>query len=133
MALLVTYPVSPATPQSGRHQGGQTSQRHAAGDGAAENFGEATERAAALTVRQSTNTQTGTQIATPRDALHFLLESEPLPGPGSSATFVAQQIGQLWIAPDPRIDHGHVAAAYQSAYDAVDSFIAAAMTRTVFA
>ena len=72
-------------------------------------------------------------LATPRDALQFRLQTETLPGPGSVAPFVAQQIGQLWIAPDARIDHSHATAAYQRANNAVDQYIAAAINRPVTA
>jgi hypothetical protein len=61
-------------------------------------------------------------LATARDALNFRVQTISLPGPGSVAPFVAQQIGQLWIAPDSAIGHDEAAAAYRHANDAGDRF-----------
>lgn len=127
--ILITYPIYQPAAQGGKDHGGRSSRHGAADGGASGRFGDATADAAG-NARRSSSAQA---LATPRDALEFRLQTETLPGPGSAAPFVAQQIGQLWIAPDPRIDHSHAAAAYQHANNAVDQYIAAAINRPVTA
>lgn len=112
MKALVAQPVFPTagyTGQGGR--GKHASQRDDAGDGASRRFDTAPEQVAG-NIAPARKSQA---LTTPRDALYFRLQTETLPGPGSMAPYVAQQIGQLWIAPDARIGHSHAAAAYQRA------------------
>ncbi len=123
--ILITYPAYQPAAHGGKDHGGRSS-RHG---GASGKFGDATAGAAGNAARSSS----AKALATPRDALRFRLQTETLPGPGSAAPFVAQQIGQLWIAPDARIDHSHATAAYQRANDAVDQYIAAAVDRPLTA
>ena len=107
---LITYPVFPSSGysgQSGHGRDGQTLGR----DGAQEDFGPVAKQAAASVAEP----QESRALTTPRDALYFRIQTETLPGPGSTAPYLAQQIGQLWIAPDVRIDHNHAAAAYRHA------------------
>ena len=127
--ILITYPIYQPAAHGGKDHGGRSSRHGAADGGASGKFGDATAEAAG-NAQPSSSAQA---LATPRDALQFRLQTETLPGPGSAAPFVAQQIGQLWIAPDPRIDHSHAAAAYQHANNAVDQYIAAAIDRPVTA
>ncbi len=127
--LLVTHPVSPPAAHGGKGHGGRSSRHDAADGGASGKFGAATAEAAGNAARSAS----AKALATPRDALQFRLQTETLPGPGSAAPFVAQQIGQLWIAPDARIDNFHAAAAYRRANNAVDQYIAAAIDRQVTA
>lgn len=110
MPPLITYPVFPSSGysgQNGRDRDGQALGR----DGAQEGFDAIAERASASVAEP----QKSQALATPRDALYFRIQTETLPGPGSTAPYLAQQIGQLWIAPDARIDHNHAIAAYRRA------------------
>ena len=112
MTPLITYPVfrSPGySDQNGHGRNGQTTER----DDAPNRFSAIAEQTAAAAEPKKSQA-----LATPRDALDFLLQTEMLPGPGSAAPYLAQQIGQLWIAPDARFDHSHAATAYQRANQA---------------
>ncbi len=129
MRPLITHPVIPPIEHGGNRHGGHASRRDSSDNGPAGEFSAATADAAEKTARPSS----ARQLATARDALQFRLQTETLPGPGSAAPFVAQQIGQLWIAPDARIGHGPAAAAYQRTISAVDQYIAAAIDRPVTA
>lgn len=131
--ILITYPIYQPAAQGGKDHGGRSSRHGAADGGASGRFGDATADATADAAGNAQRSSSAQALATPRDALEFRLQTETLPGPGSAAPFVAQQIGQLWIAPDPRIDHSHAAAAYQHANNAVDQYIAAAINRPVTA
>ncbi len=127
--ILITYPAYQPAAHGGRDHGGPPTRRGTADGGASGKFDDATADAAG-NARQSSSANA---LATPRDALQFRLQTETLPGPGSVAPFVAQQIGQLWIAPDARIDHSYAAAAYRRANNAVDQYIAAAVDRPLTA
>ncbi|MHA1108586.1 MAG: hypothetical protein ACTSQV_05645, partial [Alphaproteobacteria bacterium] len=111
---LLAQPVFPATGYTGQGgRGGHASQRDDAGDDAQRRFNAGPEPVAGdVAPPRKSKSQA---LTTPRDALYFRLQTETLPGPGSVAPYVAQQIGQLWIAPDARIGHSHAAAAYQRA------------------
>lgn len=135
--ILITYPITQPAPYGGKDHGGRPSRHGAADGGASGRFAEATAEATADATSEAAGNAgrslPANALATPREALQFRLQTETLPGPGSVAPFVAQQIGQLWIAPDPRIDHSHAAAAYRHANNAVDQYIAAALDRPLTA
>ena len=124
MRLLITHSLHPST-ELGRHAYGRGGQipRHKTGAGdETDTFNAATSHTGpdAGHAGETARGMPTQALATARDVLNFRVQTVSLPGPGSVAPFVAQQIGQLWIAPDGGIGHDRAAAAYRRANDAAD-------------